>query len=50
MGLSNTKLKEEIEGVKEAIKKLLETKQKCEDGVLINQIVLEAFENKLLKE
>ena len=41
--LSNTRIKKEIEAVKEAIKKLIETSKKCEDGVLVNNLVLDAF-------
>ena len=45
--LSKTKIKKEIEAVKKSIAQLQETIQKCEDGILVNEIVLNAFENKL---
>ena len=48
MALSRKVLKEQIEASKEAIKKIEDTKQKCEEGLDINKLVLEAFEAKLL--
>lgn len=47
--LSRTKIKKEIESVKKAIETLKETKQKCEDGLLVNEIVLKAFEDALIR-
>ncbi len=45
--LSRTKIKAEIENTKKAITSLQDTVKKCEDGILINQIVLKAFEDAL---
>ena len=45
--LSRTRIKEEIAATKEAIKKLQETAKRCEDGILVNEIVLAAFEMEL---
>ena len=45
--LSRSKIKKELEAVKDAIKKLEEMKQKAIDGIEVNKIVLEAFENLL---
>ena len=47
MALSKTKLKKEIEGVEAALDALAETIKKCEDGILVNNIVLESFRKQL---
>ena len=47
--LSKTKLKAEIDATKKAIESMSETIRKCENGILINSIVLEAFKNELKK-
>lgn len=47
MALSRTKLKAEIEATKEAMKKIKETKDRCEDGLEVQAIVLNAFETVL---
>ena len=49
MVLSKTKLKKEIEGVEDALNTLAETIKKCEDGILVNNIVLESFKAELAK-
>ncbi len=49
MALSKTKLKKEIEGVEDALDKLAETIKKCEDGILVNNIVLESFKTELAR-
>ena len=48
--LSNTKLKEEIDATKKAIESMKETIKKCEDGIEVNRIVLEAFALELSKK
>ncbi len=45
--LSRTHVKKEIEATKKAIESLKETIKKCENGILINKIVLEGFETYL---
>ena len=45
--LSKQKLQAEITSTKAAIKSLQETMSKCEDGILINQLVLQCFEEAL---
>ena len=45
--LSRTKIKVEIDATKKAITSLQETIKKCENGILVNQIVLKAFEDAL---
>ncbi len=45
--LSKTAIKKEIEHVKKSISQLQETIKKCEDGLLVNEIVLNAFQARL---
>ena len=47
MALNSKRLKEEIETVKNSIVILEETKIKCDSGILLNKIVLKAFEEEL---
>ena len=47
MALSRKKIKKEIENVEKSIKSLEETLIKCQDGIEINTIVLEAFQKEL---
>ncbi len=45
--LSRTKVKAEITATKEAIESMKGTIKKCEDGILVNKIVLNGFETYL---
>ena len=47
MALSKEKLQKEIATIKKAIADIKETEKKCGEGILINEIVLRAFEEEL---
>ena len=47
--LSKTKLKKEIESMKEVLEKIEKTKKQCEDGIELNSFVLEAFKAELAR-
>ena len=47
--LSKTKVKKELDATEAALSKLRETIKRCEDGILVNVLVADAFRAELEK-